>query len=150
MVDQGAVVARREALEDEDRVRATCRQVIETFGPLRPIVSIVEAEGRPAEALLAQFRRIEIAPQPGTWPGRVTTPAALAEACAAAVLAKIENTAMYDGLLAEVIDPELREVMPRLKEASQERHLPAFQRGLAREDGRVRPSSSVNAVNGEH
>ncbi len=147
MVDQGAVVARHEALEDEDRVRATCRQVIETFGPLRPIVSIVEAEGRPAEALLAQFRRIGIAPQPYNWPGRVTTPAAPAEACAAAVLAKIENTAMYDGLLAEITDPE---VMLRLKEASQERHLPAVQPGLAREDCGTRRTSSVNAVNGEH
>ena len=63
------------------------------------------------------------------------------------MLAKIENTAMYDGLLAEITDPE---VMLRLKEASQERHLPAVQPGLAREDCGTRRTSSVNAVNGEH
>lgn len=135
MTDQGTVAALREALEDEYRARATYRQIIETFGPVRPFVNIVEAEGRHADALLAQFRRLGIAPQPDTWPGRVTTPATLAEACASAVQAEIENAAMYDRLLAEITDPQVREVMLRLKEASQERHLPAFRRCLAREDG---------------
>ena len=138
MADQGTIAALREALEDEYRARATYRQVIGKFGPVRPFVNIVEAEGRHAEALLAQFRRLGIAPEPDTWPGRVTAPATLAEACASAVQAEIENAAMYDRLLAQTTDPEVRAIMLRLREASQEHHLPAFRRCLAREGGGAR------------
>ncbi|MCA7118528.1 MAG: DUF2202 domain-containing protein, partial [Acidibrevibacterium sp.] len=98
-------------------------------------VNIVEAEGRHAEALLAQFHRLGIAPPADSWAGRVPAPPTLAEACAAAVQAEIENAVMYDRLLAQITDPQVREVMLRLKEASQGRHLPAFQRALARESG---------------
>jgi rubrerythrin len=138
MADQGTIAALHEALEDEYRARATYRQIIEKFGPVRPFVNIVEAEGRHAEALLAQFHRLGIAPQPDTWPGRVMTPATLAEACAAAVQAEIENAAMYDRLLAQITDPQVRAVMLRLKDASQQHHLPAFRRCLARESGGAR------------
>ena len=135
MADQGTVAALREALEDEYRARATYRRIIDKFGPVRPFVNIVEAEERHAEALLTQFRRLGIAPQPDTWPARVVAPATLAEACAAAVQAEIENAAMYDRLLAQITDPQVGAVMLRLKVASQERHLPAFRRCLERHGG---------------
>lgn len=145
MTDQGTVAALCEALDDEYRARATYRRIVETFGPVRPFVNIVAAEGRHAEALLAQFRRLGIAPPPDTWAGRVATPATLAEACAAAVQAEIENAAMYDRLLAQIVDPQVQDVMMRLKDASQQRHLPAFRRCLARESGGARPARSATA-----
>lgn len=134
--DTKTVEALREALEDEYRARATYRKVIEAFGPVRPFVNIVEAEDRHAKALLALFARFGIEPPQDTWPERVTAPASLAEACQAGVEAEIENQAMYERLLKEINEPQMLAVMKRLQRASQERHLPAFQRCVERESDR--------------
>lgn len=139
--DSRTVAALREALEDEYRARATYRKVIEAFGPVPPFVNIVEAEDRHANALLALFERFGIAPPRDAWAERVTVPATLAEACEAGVRAEIENQAMYERLLKEISDPETLVVMRRLQRASQERHLPAFQRCVERDrDGRGHPA----------
>lgn len=125
--------AMREALEDEYLARATYQKVIEAFGPVRPFVNIVEAEDRHAKALLALFAKFEIDPPQDTWPEHVTVPATLAEACRAGVEAEIENQSMYERLLKNIDEPEVLAVMQRLQQASQKRHLPAFQRCLERE-----------------
>ena len=132
-LDAQIIDALREALEDEYRARATYRKVIEAFGPVRPFVNIVEAEDRHAKALLAQFARFGIAPPQDTWSERVTVPRTLAEACRAGVEAEIENEAMYERLLQQINEPTVLAVMKRLQRASQQRHLPAFQRCLESE-----------------
>ena len=131
--DANTIDALREALEDEYRARATYRKVIETFGPVRPFVNIVDAEDRHARALLALLTRFGIEPPADTWPQHVTAPSTLAEACRAGVEAEIENEAMYERLLKQITDPDALTVMQRLQRASRERHLPAFQRCLERE-----------------
>jgi len=131
--DAETIEALREALDDEYKSRATYRKVIEAFGPVRPFVNIVEAEKRHVEALLALFARFAAEAPEDTWPERVTAPSTLSEACRAGVQAEIENEAMYERLLARITDPGVRTVMQRLRRASQERHLPAFQRCLDRE-----------------
>lgn len=124
-----------EALDDEYRARATYRKVIEAFGPVRPFVNIVEAEDRHAQALLALFAQFGVEPPPDKWAGAVAAPASLLEACRAGVEAEIENEAMYERLLRQTEHPDVLAVMKRLQQASQERHLPAFQRCLARMGG---------------
>jgi len=126
----------REALDDEYKARATYRKVIETFGPVRPFVNIVEAEDRHARALLALLARFGVEPPKDTWPERVRAPRTLEAACRAGVEAEIENEAMYERLLRQIGDPAARRVMRRLQQASRERHLPAFRRCLERGTGR--------------
>ena len=133
MVDSKTIEALSEALQDEYRARATYQKVIEAFGPVRPFVNIVEAEERHAKALLALFHGYRVEPPKDEWAGRASAPATLAEACRMGVEAEIENAAMYDRLIGQIGDPRAREVMLRLQRASQERHLPAFRRGLERE-----------------
>jgi rubrerythrin len=133
--DAQTIAALREALEDEYRARATYHAVIDAFGPVRPFVNIVEAEDRHAKALLAHFARFGIAPPEDRWAGRAGAPSTLAEACRAGVEAEIENAGMYERLLRQISDPAVLAVMKRLQRASQERHLPAFRRCLARETG---------------
>ncbi len=128
MTYRQTIEALSEALEDEYKSRATYRKVIERFGPVRPFVNIVEAEQRHVEALLAQFGRLNATPPADTWRERVKIPETVAQACAEAVQAEIENDAMYARLLDQVTDPEARAVMLRLQEASRSRHLPAFRR----------------------
>lgn len=134
-VDQKTIDALREAIDEEYRSRATYRSVIEAFGPVRPFVNILEAETRHADALLSLFECFGVEPPQDKWAGKVRAPTTLVEACRAAVEGEIENAAMYDRLLNQISDPEARKVMQRLREASQERHLPAFRRCLQRETG---------------
>jgi rubrerythrin len=131
--DEKTIQALCEALDEEYRSRAAYRSVIEAFGPVRPFVNIVEAEERHASALSNLLEFFGVEPPKDNWAGRVPAPATLLEACRAGVEGEIENAAMYDRLLADIADPRAREVMRRLQAASQERHLPAFQRCLARE-----------------
>lgn len=131
--DHATLAAMREALDDEYKARATYRKIIETFGPVRPFVNIVEAEDRHVRALLDLFAAFGIAPPADPWPARVVAPASLREACAAGVQAEIDNAAMYDRLLAAVGDPAVAAVLRNLQRASQENHLPAFRRCLERE-----------------
>lgn len=130
--DPDTRAALEEALDDEYRARATYKKVIGKFGPVRPFVNIVEAEGRHIEALLRQFERLGETAPPDTWAGRVKAPSSIKEACADGVQAEVENGAMYDRLLEKAADPGVRQVMRRLKRASQDNHLPAFERCLAR------------------
>lgn len=132
MAHTETIEALSEALDDEYRARATYRKVVEIFGPVQPFVNIAEAEERHARALLAQFERLGATPPEDTWPARVAVPRTLTEACEAAVQAEIDNAAMYERLIAKVGDPAVGEVLRRLQEASQERHLPAFRRCLSR------------------
>lgn len=131
-MNQNIVDALKEALDDEYKACATYRKVIEAFGPVRPFINIVEAEERHVAALLRQFERLGITPPGDEWTDRIEAPESLASACEAAIAAEIENGAMYDRLLAAVDDPAVRNVLENLQSASQERHLPAFRRCLAR------------------
>jgi len=125
-----------EALEDEYRARATYRAVLEAFGDVRPFNRIVESEGRHIGALSRLYEKYGIRMPEDRWHGRVGAPDSLAEACRAGVEGEIENRALYDRLMREISDhPDVVATFERLRSASQERHLPAFERGLARAQG---------------
>lgn len=134
-VEEKTIGALREALDDEYKARATYQSVIDRFGPVRPFVNIIEAEERHANALLGLFERFGIEPPKDRWAGQVPAPSSLAEACKAGVEAEIENAAMYARLLAQVSDARVRDVLTRLQQASQQRHLPAFRRCAERRSG---------------
>jgi hypothetical protein len=121
-----------EALDDEYKSRASYRRVIETFGPVRPFVNIVEAEQRHVLALISLFEAYGLAVPGDDWPSRVAEPATVEEACRAAVEAEKANMAMYDRLLAATPESDVRRVLTQLQSASRDRHLPAFERCLVR------------------
>jgi hypothetical protein len=126
------VRALEEALDDEYRAWATYDQVIADFGEVRPFSNIREAEARHIEALGVLYARYNLAVPQNPWPGKVTRYASLQEACAAGVAAEIENGALYERLLASTQRPDILTVYRNLQAASQERHLPAFQRCVER------------------
>lgn len=131
------------ALQDEYKARATYRKVIAAHGEVRPFVNIVEAEERHVQALVRAFERHGLSVPRDTWPTRVTTPATLRQACAAAVATERENASLYDRLIEAVADhPDVRETFNRLRSASRDRHLPAFERCVEREKA-GRPGRAV-------
>ena len=124
-----------EALDDEYRAWTTYDQVIADFGEVRPFSNIREAEARHIEALRALFDRYGLPLPANPWHGKVTRHANLRDACAAGVAAEIENGTLYERLLASTQRPDILAVFRNLQEASQERHLPAFQRCVERGAG---------------
>lgn len=124
-----------EALDDEYKAYATYDQVIEDFSLLAPFSNIRDAEGRHIAALLRLFEKYNLPVPANTWPGQVDRYATLEEACRAGVEAEIANAAMYDRLMGKTQRPDILRVLKNLQAASQQRHLPAFRRCLARGTG---------------
>jgi len=122
-----------EALEDEHRSWATYDQVIRDFGEVRPFINIRDAEARHIQALCSLLIAYEITVPKNTWPGRVTRYKTLHEACEAGVAAEIENGQMYERLLRSTDREDILTVFRHLQEASQQRHLAAFQRCAERQ-----------------
>jgi hypothetical protein len=124
--------ALHEALEDEYRAWATYDQVISDFGEVRPFINIRDAEARHIQALCTLFAAYGINIPENNWPGRVTRYSTLHTACAAGVAAEVENGQMYDRLLQSTNRADIQRVYRNLQEASQQNHLPAFERCVAR------------------
>jgi hypothetical protein len=124
--------ALHEALQDEYRAWATYDQVIRDFGEVRPFINIREAEARHIEALCALFESYAIKIPANNWPGKVTRYQTLRAACEAGVAAEIENGQMYERLLRSTKRSNILQVYRNLQTASQENHLPAFERCVAR------------------
>ncbi len=123
-----------EAPDDEYRAWATYDQVIADFGPLPPFTNIRDAEARHVDALHTLYTRYGLPIPPNPWPGNMPRYASLQEACAAGMAAEIANGELYDRLLAATERADILTMFRNLQEASQQRHLTAFQRcaqGLA-------------------
>jgi hypothetical protein len=129
-----------EALDDEYHAWAIYDQVTADFGEARPFINIRQAEARHIEALLGLFARYELPVPANPWPGKVERYASLQAACEAGVVAEIANGEMYERLLGQTQRNDIVTVLRHLQEASQQRHLAAFQRcaqrGAAGEGGR--------------
>ena len=117
-----------EALDDEYLAWSTYDQVITDFGEVRPFSNIRAAEGRHIEALLELFARYELSVPENPWPGKVARYKSLQEACTAGVAAEIANGEMYERLFQSTERPDILTVLHNLQEASQQRHLQAFER----------------------
>ena len=129
--------ALKAALDDEYRARATYRAVIAAHGAVRPFTNIVESEERHIQALLRLCERYGVKVPADPWPSRVSAPASLEAACEAAVAAERENGALYARLLdAAAGRTDVEGTFERLRAASRENHLPAFERALTRERDR--------------
>lgn len=117
-----------EALEDEYRAWAIYDQVIRDFGPVRPFANIREAEARHILAVAGLLRRHGLQVPTNTWIGKVGHYPSIAAACLDGVTAEVANVALYDRLMASTQRQDILAVYRALQEASQQRHLPAFQR----------------------
>jgi len=126
------IAALHEALDDEYHAWAIYDQVIQDFGLVRPFSNIRNAEARHIEALTRLFAQHDLTPPPNPWPGKVDRYRSMRDACAAAVEAEIANAALYERLLASTDRSDILMVFRNLRDASQERHLPAFRRCVER------------------
>ena len=118
-----------EALADERRAKATYKAVIAKFGNSRPFVNIVKAEARHESFLVQLFAKYNVElPEDQFANERIDPPSTMIEACKKAVDAENANIAMYDRLLVEVSEADIKETFNYLRNASKDNHLPAFER----------------------
>jgi hypothetical protein len=134
-LNETEIRALNEALDDEYRSWATYDRVIADFGEVLPFTNIRAAERRHVEALCALFVRYRLRVPENPWPEKVDRFASVQAACEASVAAEIANGEMYDRLLMATRRPDILSVFRNLQEASQQRHLPAFQRCAQRATG---------------
>ena len=127
-----------EALDDEFRAEAFYAAVIDKHGQVRPFVNIIKAEQRHVQMLDAVMQTYGLsAPANPYLDGSKPQPEAtetIAEACQMGVAAEIANRDLYDGNLIPVAAdyPDIVAVFEALRDASENNHLPAFQRCAAR------------------
>lgn len=88
------------------------------------------------EALDSLFRRYGVPLPANKWSGRAPRFASVQAACEAAVAAEIANGQLYERLLGATQRADILAVWRNLQAASQQWHLPAFQRCGQRRVGR--------------
>ena len=124
------------ALNDEYLATATYEQVNKDLGDPRPFVNIVQAEKRHAEMLKVLFKKYVVMIPENPWPDSVPKFESVAEACKAGVQGEIANRDLYTRLFKSTAREDILETYTYLQLASEENHLPAFERcGGARGPG---------------
>lgn len=129
-LSQQARDALKRALDDEYKAHATYESVISKIGMERPFSMIIRAEEQHIASLKSLYDKYGLQIPENPWTGAVTVPASLQAACQVGVKAETENVRLYkEDLLPIVKDyPDLTQVFTSLMNASETKHLPAFQR----------------------
>ena len=123
------------ALTDERNAHATCRAILDCFGDVRPFSNIIKTEAGHIAALERVYERYGLDASGGEG---IANPAArtatLARFCQIAYESEIENTRFFDeALLPTVAEyPDIAALFRRLRNASWNRHRPAFARCAGR------------------
>ncbi|WP_417620849.1 ferritin-like domain-containing protein [Parasphingorhabdus sp.] len=134
-VPESVVAAMDAALADERNAVLNYQTVLDRFGPVRPFVNIAEAEKRHINALLALYTAYNIpVPKNDTMVDPIFETADLQTLCELGVKGEIDNVRLYDEDLLPAVagHSNIMTVMTRLRDASAQRHKPAFERCLAR------------------
>jgi hypothetical protein len=118
-----------EAIQDEYKALAVYETVIAKFGMVRPFSMIKGAEEQHIASLKAIYDKYGL-DAPTNKMSDFTAPATLQEACQIGVDAEIANAALYEDHLLPVVSEyeDIILVFENLMNASQQKHLPSFDR----------------------
>lgn len=127
------------ALADKRQAHRTYTEVLERFGDVRPFSNIVQAEARHIEALLRLYEEYgATVPDDQSIADPDIAVLDLKALCEKGVAAEVENVRLYDEQLIPAVSTyaAITTVFLNLRNASADRHLPAFRR-CAQRDGRL-------------
>jgi hypothetical protein len=116
------------ALTQEHQAKATYDTIVTALGDVPPFSAVAPAQAQHIAELegVARPHGVDLA---GITPTASPTPATLAEACQAGVASEEATVALYSELLPQVAAyPDVEYVFTNLRSASQDNHLPAFER----------------------
>lgn len=119
-----------EAINDEYKALSTYEAVIAKFGNVRPFAMIKGAEEQHIASLKAIYDKYGLAVPANTWANKISTPATLQAACQIGVEAEIANADLYKNELLPAVDDydDIVAVFTNLMNASEQKHLPAFEK----------------------
>lgn len=122
--------ALEDAIDDEYKAFSTYQAVIEEFGMKRPFSMIIRAEESHIASLKSLFDKYGLEIPKNAWLEKVSAPASIKEACQIGVEAEIANAKLYKEELLPAVKnySDITNVFNNLMDASQEKHLPAFER----------------------
>jgi len=116
------------ALNDEYHAWAVYDQVIKDHGEVKPFSSIINSEATHIDQLVALFESYDLPVPENPWIGNVPSFASTSDACHVGVEAEILNVELYDRIFATTDREDITTVYEALQRASNEKHLPAFER----------------------
>ncbi len=116
------------ALNDEYHAWTVYDQVLQDFGDVRPFSSIINSEATHINQLVGLFEAYGLSVPENTWIGNVPSFTTTNDACKTGVEAEILNLELYDRLYASTDRADILTVYEALQRASNEKHLPAFER----------------------
>lgn len=130
ILPQDVVDTLNKAIDDEYKARDTYNAVIDKLGSVKPFSQIVRAEEQHITSLKSLYDKYGIKIPDDTYIGKIIAPATLKDACALGVDAETKNIALYrDDLLPKTNNyPDIAQVFTSLMNASESKHLPAFQK----------------------
>ena len=117
------------AIEDEYKAQAEYDALIKTFGAVKPISNIINAEANHIDALEVLFASYGIPVPENNGSDYVVIPDTLAEAYQVGVDAEIKNIAIYEDFLKQDLPQDVEDTFTNLMNASVN-HLAAFERQL--------------------
>lgn len=122
--------ALKDGLDDEYKAYSTYQAIMDTYGNIRPFIMIARAEQRHIASLQALFDKYGIQIPENPYIDNIQVPGEIQEACQLGVEAEIENIKLYkEKLLPLVADyPDITQVFTNLMNASEQKHLPAFEK----------------------
>jgi hypothetical protein len=128
-LDERTKNALLDALADERRAQAFYGAVIKKFGDVRPFSNIIQAEQKHEAHLLPLFQKYGVTvPKNEEANKEIKVPESIIDACKQGVEAEKMNLEMYNRFLGFVKEQDIREAFTWLRDASQNNHLPAFER----------------------
>ncbi|MCD4673369.1 MAG: hypothetical protein K8R77_11965 [Anaerolineaceae bacterium] len=116
------------ALNDEYHAWAVYDQVLQDHGDVNPFASIRGSEATYIGALIVLFNTYGVPVPENTWIGNVPSFASAVEACETGVEAEILNRDLYTRLFDTTERQDIISVYEALQQASDQKHLPAFER----------------------
>ncbi|WJV54010.1 DUF2202 domain-containing protein [Prodigiosinella aquatilis] len=134
VLDKPAQDALLSALHDEYHAEAFYAAVIDKFGQVMPFRNIIKAERNHERMLKNLMQTYDLPIPPNTLLGdaslKNTVPATLREACQMGVDVESANRELYDKSLIPAVasHQNIVAVFQKLRDASHNNHLPAFER----------------------
>lgn len=117
------------ALQGEYLAEETYRAVVEDFGSVQPFASIITAEVNHAEAFTILYEARGLDVPASQWNSEnVARYPSIQEACEAGEIIEQATVDRYDAFLQADLPADVERVFINLRDASRDRHLPAFQR----------------------
>ncbi len=127
-VSQATGDALRATLEDELTARAFYDAVLKKHGKVVPFSNIIRAEERHASMLRALMERHKVDSSGVVARALPPVPATVAECCRLSAQLERDNVALYDRFMKDASAPDIKAAFERLRSASLNNHLPAFER----------------------